>query len=146
MAREVTRGRGALEREVVASLAAAGRPLTAAEVLSDLGGDLAYTTVTTTLARLHSRGALNRRPAGRAYAYSLDGDAGTVQTSMTAHQMHVLLDAGTDRAGVLARFVADLDRASERLLVDLLATDAAADADLPRSDLPDGILPEEGRE
>lgn len=141
MARGVTRGRGALEREVVASLAAAGRPLTAGEVLSDLGGDLAYTTVTTTLARLHSRGALNRRSAGRAYAYSLDGDAGTVQTSVTAHQMHVLLDAGPDRAGVLARFVADLDGASERLLVDLLATDAAADAEVPDGVQPPGRRP-----
>jgi len=46
-----------LEREVLACLAAAGRPLTAAEVLAELGGDLAYTTWMTTLARLHAKHA-----------------------------------------------------------------------------------------
>lgn len=38
---------GALERKVLAFLAAAARPLTAGEVLADLGGTLAYTTVLT---------------------------------------------------------------------------------------------------
>ena len=68
------RPRGALDRQVLACLAAAGRPITAGAVLSDLDGDLAYTTVMTTLTRLHTKGALGREVNSRAYAYSLAGD------------------------------------------------------------------------
>jgi predicted transcriptional regulator len=106
---------------VLGCLAAAGRPLTASEVLADLGGGLAYTTVMTTLSRLHSKGVLTRESSsGRAYAYSLADALETVPASLTARGMRRLLDAGEDRAGVLARFVADLSPADERLLADLL--------------------------
>lgn len=114
------RPRGALEREVLACLAAAGRPLTAGDVLADLGGGLAYTTVMTTLTRLHAKGALTRQPSGRAYAYSLAGSLEAIPASLTAGRMRRLLDAGEDRAGVLARFVADLSPGDERLLAELL--------------------------
>ena len=115
------RRKGALEQEVLASLAAAGRPLTAADVLADLRGELAYTTVMTTLSRLHAKGALTRAHSGRAYAYSLPGDAASAGASVTAHRMRRLLESGDDRARVLARFVADLPPEDERLLADLLA-------------------------
>ncbi len=114
------RPRGALEREVLACLAAAGRPLTAGEVLADLGGGLAYTTVMTTLTRLQAKGALTREPSGRAYAYTLAGTLDAIPASLTARGMRRLLDAGEDRAGVLARFVADLSPDDERLLAELL--------------------------
>jgi predicted transcriptional regulator len=115
------RPRGALERQVVACLAAADRPLTAGDVLADLGGGLAYTTVMTTLTRLHDKGALTREQAGRAYAYSLPGDQADVGASVTAHRMRRLLEGGPDRAGVLARFVANLSPEDERMLADLIA-------------------------
>ena len=115
------RARGGLEQEVLACLAAAGRPLTAGEVLSELGGDLAYTTVMTTLARLHAKHALTREPAGRAYAYALAGGPADAQASVTAFQMRRLLDRDDDRAGVLTRFVANLTPDDERLLAELLA-------------------------
>jgi len=114
------RRRGALEQEVLACLAAAGRPLTVAEVLEDLGGDLAYTTVLTALSRLHAKGALRRDPSGRAYAYSLPADPTAVGVTVTARRMTRLLDSGEDRAGVLARFVANLSPEDERLLSQLL--------------------------
>ena len=120
MAARLGRPRGALERQVLASLAAAGRPMTAGEVLSDLGGELAYTTVMTTLARLHAKGALDRELSGRAYAYSMNGDQADVDLVVTAHRMRRLLEAGEDHAGVLARFVADLSPADEKVLADLL--------------------------
>jgi len=116
------RRRGALEQEVLGCLAAAGRHLTVAEVQADLGGELAYTTVLTALSRLHAKGALTREPAGRGYAYALPADPASVGASVTARRMSRLLDAGEDRAGVLARFVADLSPEDERLLADLLAT------------------------
>ena len=115
------RRRGALEQEVLGCLAAAGRPLTVSEVLADLGDDLAYTTVLTTLSRLHAKGALTREPAGRAFAYSLPADPTTMGVAVTARRMSRLLDSGEDRAGVLARFVADLSPEDERLLTELLA-------------------------
>ncbi len=114
------RARGALEREVLATLAASTGPQTAQQVLDALGDDLAYTTVMTTLSRLHSKGALERVAVGRAYAYSLPGTPETAGNSVAARRMVRLLDAGTDRASVLARFVADLDPQDEAMLNELL--------------------------
>ena len=96
---------------------AAGRPLTVAEVQAELGDELAYTTVLTALSRLHAKGALTREPAGRGYAYALPPDPGA---AVTARRMSRLLDSREDRAGVLARFVADLTPEDERLLTELL--------------------------
>ncbi len=112
------RRRGGLEQEVLGCLVAAGRPLTVAEVLAELGDDLAYTTVLTALSRLHAKGVLTREQVGRAFAYSLPADPAA---SETARRMSRLLDSGVDRAGVLARFVADLSPEDERLLGELLA-------------------------
>jgi hypothetical protein len=67
------RRRGALEQEVLACLATAGRPLTPGEVRTELGDQLAYTTIMTTLSRLHAKGAVSRLPAARGFAYELSG-------------------------------------------------------------------------
>jgi predicted transcriptional regulator len=93
--------------------------MTPAEVQEEIGG-LAYTTVMTTLTRLHAKHALDRRPAGRAYEYSLVGGEETARSNMAAHQMLKLLDEGADRAGVLARFVAELGPDDEKLLAKLM--------------------------
>jgi predicted transcriptional regulator len=114
------RSRGALEREIIALLATAGRPVTPADVRAELPDDLAYTTVMTTLSRLHAKGAIERTQQGRAYAYSLTGGADTARVNVTAHQMLKLLDHDSDRAAVLARFVGDLQPEDEALLADLL--------------------------
>jgi predicted transcriptional regulator len=111
---------GGLERDVVAALAAAGAALTANDVLAELGGTLAYTTVMTTLARLYDKRVLDRQRAGRAYAYRLAEPPESINEALAARQMRRLLDRGGDRAGVLTRFVADLDPADERLLAELL--------------------------
>ena len=102
------RERGELGNEVLAALGAADTPLTPAQVLAEIGGDLAYTTVMTTLTRLHEKGVVTRERAGRAYAYSLADRA-----SVTAHQMRQVLDSGADRHVALARFLDEL-RADER--------------------------------
>lgn len=115
------RGRGELEREVLACVAAAPGPVTANDVLADLGGGLAYTTVMTTLARLESKGVLTRSMPGRAYAYSLVGDPGQVEEALAAHRMRRVLDSRGDRASVLARFVAELSAEDEQTLRTLLA-------------------------
>jgi predicted transcriptional regulator len=102
-----------------------------ADVRAELGGDLAYTTVMTTLSRLHAKGAVTRLPARRGYSYALLGGPGAAEASMTAHRMLRLLEAGDDRAGVLSRFVADLSEEDERLLGELLTDDGRAGRNLP---------------
>src|ERR1700760_3424556 len=85
------RSRGALEQEILTCLAAAGRPLTASDVQAEISGDPAYTTVMTTLARLHAKRALDRVLSGRAYEYTLVGGTIGARSNMTAHQMVKLL-------------------------------------------------------
>ncbi|MFL6161407.1 MAG: BlaI/MecI/CopY family transcriptional regulator [Jatrophihabitantaceae bacterium] len=111
------RPRGSLESEVLAALWAVDRPLTPAEVVEAVGGELAYTTVQTTLTRLHGKGAVRRQPAGRAHAYTpvLD-DAG-----LAAHRMRAMLDRGGDHAAVLSRFLGALSPEDEATLTRLLA-------------------------
>lgn len=107
---------GELEGEVLAALWAAGRPLVPAEVHAELGDDLAYSTVTTILHRLHRKGLVTRRSAGRGNAYSPAQD----EAAHTAQAMHALLREGRDHAAVLARFVTGLSPDDERLLHQLL--------------------------
>jgi predicted transcriptional regulator len=126
------RARGALEREVLACLAAAGRPLTTAEVQAGLDGRLAYTTVMTALTRLHAKGVLTRRPAGRAFAYGRAAEMDEIPASLTARGMRRLLDSGPDRASVLASFVADLRPEDERILSGLLEERGHSEGGEPR--------------
>lgn len=106
---------GELESEVLAVLWSAGTPLTPAQVRDELGGDLAYTTVMTTLARLFEKGSVHRHRAGRAFAYEPAMDV----AAAAAEQMRRLLDRG-DHETVLARFVGTLDDADGRFLSGLL--------------------------
>nr|WP_237702846.1 MULTISPECIES: BlaI/MecI/CopY family transcriptional regulator [Protofrankia] len=133
VARRPRREPGALEREILAAIAAAGRPLTPAETLAELGVPLAYTTVMTTLARLHDKGALTRAPAGRSFAYAPAADPDTLDAALIARQMIRVLGAGAQRAETLARFVADLSPEDEQLLVDILAAHQS-DTDVDSAD------------
>jgi predicted transcriptional regulator len=114
------RERGELEREVLARLAASSEPMSPSDVQAQLPGDLAYTTVMTTLARMYEKRALERTQRGRAYVYSLPDSPDTAQASMTAYHMQRLLDTESDHAEVLAQFVANLDADDERMLQQLL--------------------------
>jgi predicted transcriptional regulator len=114
------RRRGALESEIVAALAAAGEPLTPGEVQARMGGDLAYTTVLTTLARLHAKEAVTREPRGRGHAYALIGSKTESEAGLTARQMQKLLQGNSERAYVLSRFVETLDEESSQILRELL--------------------------
>ena len=60
---------GALEDEIMAYLWAAATPATPAEVHQAVAPDLAYTTVMTTVSRLHNKGLLERKRDGRRYLY-----------------------------------------------------------------------------
>jgi len=110
------RGRGRLEDEVIAALAASDAPMTTGDVLAELGRDLAYTTVMTTLSRLYDKGTLTRERDGRSYAYTLARPEERVARSMSA-----ALEDSPDRDLALARFVDSLDPADLPVLRRLLA-------------------------
>ena len=78
---------GGLEDEVLATLWAAPGPVTATAVQTELGGDLAYGTITTILGRLRAKGLVIRTQIGRTYEYAPAQDA----ASHTASRMHSLL-------------------------------------------------------
>lgn len=89
--------------------------MTPRQVLDHLGGSLAYTTVMTTLSRLHEKGAVTRESSGRTFSYAL-ADRSSVQ----ARAMRRTLDTATDRERVLARFLDELDPGDVPVLLRLL--------------------------
>lgn len=111
---------GPLETAVMAVVAASAGSVAVSDVQKELPGSPAYTTVMTTLSRLADKGALRQSREGRAFRYSLAAPAHAVDDAVAARRMRRLLSDGSDRAGVLARFVAELDPEEERLLADLL--------------------------
>ena len=102
-------------------VAAAPAPQTVAEVAAAVPGSTAYTTVMTTLTRLHDKGALTRVPEGRGFVYALATSPQSVDAALTARQMHRLLQGQGRRDDVLARFVAELEPGDEQVLMELLA-------------------------
>ena len=113
------RAAGELEAAVLAVLQAAGSPLSPGEVRDRLGGNLAYTTVVTILSRLHAKGVLDRRKAGRAFVYQPVAD----EPGLAARRLAQMLDAEPDREAVLARFVSGLSGKDEELLRRMLGAD-----------------------
>src|SRR5215472_10836616 len=91
------RGSGELEAAVLAALQAAGVALSPGDVRDRLDADLAYTTVVTILSRLHAKGVLERRKAGRSYVYAPVAD----EPGLAARRMARVLDGEADREAVL---------------------------------------------
>jgi len=96
-------------------------PLTPGEVRDRLAGagagqrELAYSTVVTTMSRLHAKGLLSRRRAGRGFCYAPVDEA-----SLAAGRMSSALGSGSDRDAVLSRFVSGLSGRDAELLRRLL--------------------------
>lgn len=119
---------GDLEASVMELLWDAHQPLLVREVVNLMRPQrvLAYTTIMTVLDNLHRKGWLDRVRDGRAWRYS----PVLGRQAYTANLMREALAVSDDRAGVLARFVEEMD-----------PQDAAALADLMRSP---GDRPSEG--
>ena len=77
--------------------------------------ELAYSTVVTTMSRLHAKGLLSRRQAGRGFCYAPVDEA-----SLAAGRMSHALGSGSDRDAVLSRFVSGLSGRDAELLRRLL--------------------------
>jgi predicted transcriptional regulator len=110
------RAAGELEGDILAALWAAGAPLSPAEVLTAVGGDLAYNTVHTILTRLVDKGLLMRVVTGHGPAYQPTRDA----EDMAVERMRTALAAVSNRTAALQRFVTSLDAADEATLRALL--------------------------
>ncbi|MCC9311002.1 BlaI/MecI/CopY family transcriptional regulator [Kitasatospora sp. RB6PN24] len=110
------RSAGQLENNVLAVLWAADGELTAVQINERLPGGLAVTTVLTILSRLIAKRQVQRHRQGRSYVFAPVRD----EAAYTADQMFSLLDRGSDRQAVLARFVSGLSEEDERLMKDLL--------------------------
>lgn len=111
------RAPGTLEAGVMTILWAADRPMTAAEVQQEIGGDLAYNTVQTILIRLHDKTLVQRRRAGRGHVYWPVQDSSTA----AAAQMQAALADRLDRHAVLQQFAASLDDTDAEVLRRLLS-------------------------
>lgn len=122
-----------------AVLRAADVPLSAGAVRERLGEDLAYTTVVTTLGRLHAKGLLERALAGRSHRYS----PVTTESGLAARRMRQTLDAEPDRAAVLSRFVEELSGRDEELLRRLLDGQLAEQIGHSAGATPDDGAPDE---
>lgn len=107
---------GALETEVLHVLWAADNPLLPAEVKARLRSTLAYTSVATVLSRLHAKGLAVRTPAGRGFAYQASVD----ESDLAVRRIDELLDAASDRATVLSRFIGRLSAREAKAVRSLL--------------------------
>lgn len=78
--------------------------LSVRDVLMQLEGGLAYTTVMTVMNRLYEKGLLRRRRDGRAWIYR----CAMSREAFAAATMSEVLNAASDRRSALLHFVADL--------------------------------------
>lgn len=103
---------GSLESEILEALWKSDGPLTPADVLAQLEGDLAYTTVMTVLGRLWRKDLVQRSKVGRAFAYS----PAMTEADLSADRMRKALDASSDRVATMSHFLDGLDTAQQREL------------------------------
>lgn len=127
---------GDLEATLMDLLWDAEHPLSVREAMEGLRPQrvLAYTTVMTVLDNLHRKHWLRRQRDGRAWRYA----PALTRQAYTAQLMHEALTVSEDRAGVLARFVEEIDPADAAALAAALrevteARDDGPDAHPPRS-------------
>ena len=112
----VESGLGALEREVM-SLAWDQQELSVRDVCAALGSTVAYTTVMTTMERLHRKGVLERRKAGRAFLYRPAQSREELESRIIVRTLEPLLNGNAEP--VLSCLVEQVTRHDEKLLDEL---------------------------
>ena len=83
---------GDLELEVMGLLWKAQEPLQVNQVVKLMGHSKAYTTIMTTMARLHEKGYLEQNRVGRAYVYSPRVSRASVVRRMWSRMADILAD------------------------------------------------------
>lgn len=107
---------GQLEAEVLAVLAGAEGYLSTGELLEELDGAPAYTTVNTVLFRLLDKKMVERSQRGRGFVYRLVVD----ESELAAERMFDHLRVANDPSSVLNQFIHGLSTSEEKALRALL--------------------------
>jgi predicted transcriptional regulator len=108
---------GALELRVLDALWRRGGELAVRDIQPDFPGS-AYTTLMTTMDRLHRKGVLERRKVGRAFAYRPLTSRRELESSLVTRALQPLL-AGEGAQPILSFFVEQVSRQDDRLLDEL---------------------------
>lgn len=126
-------GLGPLETKLLESLWAHGYPLTV-RCLQRYCPGLAYTTILTTLDRLHRKGLVLRRREGRAFAYAPRCTRDQLLSELICSHVARLVGASEEGGIVLSTLVRAVGRADARLLDEL---DALVQAERSRLKRPE---------
>ena len=110
---------GPLEVQVLEAIWRERRPATVKDLLPSFPG-CAYTTLMTTLDRLHKKGVLQRTKVGRAYAYESRFERHEIEQRLAARSVEELLRAANGRRALEPLLSCFVDAVSERdrLLLD----------------------------
>ena len=110
---------GPLEVEVIEAVWRERHPATVRDLHASFPG-LAYTTLMTTLDRLHTKGVLLRTKAGRAFAYEARFARAEMEVRLAARSVEELLGAAQGRTAIVPLLSCFVDAVSERdrLLLD----------------------------
>jgi predicted transcriptional regulator len=109
---------GPLERRVMDALWAYGRDARVRDLKPSFD-EIAYTTLMTTVDRLHRKGLLERVPAGRAFAYRPRFSRGHMRTQAAVGALRHLLDGGDSIEPVLSFLVDEVGERDEKTLDEL---------------------------
>lgn len=107
---------GPLEKDVMERMWAR-RECTVRDIYDDYAGELAYTTLMTTVDRLHKKGLLNRSKEGKAFVYSTKFSREELDQHMVRDLLGALVkDSGTEPLPVLSCFVDAITEEDDKLL------------------------------
>ena len=114
---------GPLEREVMETLWRHPNRVTGVSVRDihmDFNERLAYTTLMTTLDRLHKKGLLDRRKQGRAFFYSPRFSPDEFERGVTRNVIDMLLGRGADGVEPILACIIDAVSDHDRAMLDEL--------------------------
>jgi predicted transcriptional regulator len=112
---------GPLEARVMECLWQRGGASSVRDVRDAVGRGLAYTTLMTTLDRLHKKGLLDRRREGRAYVYTAKLSRSEFHGGLLRRVLDGLLGSGESASPVLSSLVDTVDEHDPALLHELEA-------------------------
>jgi predicted transcriptional regulator len=108
---------GALELRVLDALWRRGGEVAVRDIQAEFPGS-AYTTLMTTMDRLHRKGVLERRKIGRAFVYRPVSSRQELESGLVTRALQPLLQ-GESAQPILSFFVEEVSRQDERLLDEL---------------------------
>jgi BlaI family transcriptional regulator, penicillinase repressor len=110
---------GPLEARVMKFLWERSATSSVRDVRDAVGGRLAYTTLMTTLDRLHKKGLLDRRREGRAFVYAARLSRAEFHGSLLRRLLDAMLGSGESVSPVLSSLVDTVDEHDPALLHEL---------------------------